>query len=66
VAALRQLPLATDVPTTDGRPRLAASTFRPLVCTAGISVVPLWRPDDKPPRDQGKILGYCGVGRKPS
>jgi hypothetical protein len=31
----------------------------------GVVQLPLWRPDGKPPRDLSKILGYCGVGRKP-
>jgi SAM-dependent methyltransferase len=32
----------------------------------GVVQLPLWRPDGKPPRDLSKILGYCGVGRKPA
>jgi hypothetical protein len=37
VAALRYLPWAMEVPATAGRPRVAASTLRPLVSTGGMS-----------------------------
>ena len=57
--------MATSTLTLRGHDEVAGFLDGFEILDPGVVQLPLWRPDGKPPRDLSKILGYCGVGRKP-
>jgi hypothetical protein len=56
---------ATSTLTLRGHDEVAGFFDGFEILNPGVVQLPLWRPDRRPPRDLSKILGYCGVGRKP-